>query len=1081
MRNGICVFGFILLFSNGFLRGQNVPKPFCSDFLISEGIKLHDKELYDSARVYFHQIMRNDSLYGTACYEIALGYYEEKDYDSALVYIKRAVNSKQTGLIEQARTLMGSIFDDAGMPDSAIVCYQTALKLRPYSPGIWYDLGITYYQMDSLDLAEQCLIQAITLNPAYFKANYALGHLNEKKNRRVEALLCYYMADLINHSADLAREIELYLGGESEIKPLLQQYYPTNLSFEKLEDYINSKIAMAAKYKPVFKSQAAFVRQGDLLFKYLEYNPKDNNFYMNYYVRLFTFMRNKKYMETCMYAYFSVFNSENVQKWLKSNASKVQKFYKAMSDEIYRLATRGLVNDANYEGVNYVYYEGTLLEFGKYSNEKNKIKEGMWTFVERDGSISTTLNYTNGKPEGEMKNFNSSGQLTANIPFVNGVKSGVGKGYHDNGQLSVEAVFENDKLNGNYTSYFSTGQKQMDGNNKNDMENGLFINYFKNGAISDSISWTNGKQNGVYCAMYPNNQLLVKGRITNDLSEGEYVYYYPDGQPSSQGNYVKNNQVGKEIDYYPNGTISAICFYNDKGNLSDTAKYFDANGLLTYLHIYANSGKNIQKIAYRPDGSIYGKEETKNDNVVKIESFDTDGKSFGEINISNAGTYIQYYNMFGTIATEGMIKNGKDDGRWISYGLFGNIERISYFQKGERNGTDTTFFSNGTINTIENYKDGKVDGYVTQYNLAGKITAEGYCVDDVKEGYWLFYDNAGNLTQKAYYSNNEPDQWQEFYYSNGNLSQEIYYDNYITREIINYDSTGKEYERLIIPDSACKIIMHYPNGKIMSEVHYIGGVSNGLETHFHANGQKKCSYNSVMGNIFDTIRYYDEDGKHTATVGYMNDKIYGNVITIDEEERSEAKWFNDQTYDTVKWYNNENKLKTTLPYLENEEHGLASYYDAEGELAYQLLYYKGAAVECVSPKDNQRIKIENGKKITTYYANGKKSAEMTFLNGNRAGEYIRYYANGKPCFKYNNEAGTYNGTYSEHYSDGNLKEEGNYIYGDQDGVVKKYHPNGKLKEETFYVYGKKHGEQKSYNQHGALVKKTMYYYGEIVE
>jgi len=1084
MRHCIYIlsFSFILFFVKQQVIGQNVPKPLNSTFLITEGIKFHDKKLPDSARVYFQQVTRNDSLYGTALYEIALGYYVEKEYDSALVYIRMAVNSKETGIVEQARTLMGSIFDDMKMPDSAIACYKTALKVRPYDSRIYYDMGIMYYNMDSLDLSEQCFIQAITISPTYYKATVALGRLNEKKNRRIEALLCFYMANLISHSADLTRYIELYLAGESEIMPLVKEYVPTSPSFEKIDYYIGSKIAMTAKYKPVFNSQSAFARQGDLLFKQLEYDPKIDNFYMNYYVQVFMLLKNKKHLETCMYAYFSVFNDEKVQKWVKSNSSTIQKFYELIRDKITQLSAKGFVNDANYKGINYVFSDGVLVEFGKYSDEKNKIKEGVWTSLRKDGSILTIANYKNGKRSGEVQDFTTNGLLEYNIPFVNGMKSGIGKGFFENGRLQVEVMFENDKLNGKLTRYFSTGQKLREIDYKNGLENGLVISYFKNGAIEDSLFWTNGKRNGMLNSMYANNQLSIKGRIANDLYEGEFVYYYPDGQISSQGIYSKNNPTGKWVYYHPNGVISAIYFYNDKGNLQDTAKEFDANGIATSLSIYSNSGKNRQKIYYRPDGSVYGKEEYKNDNMVKNESFDTNGKSFGEITISNSGTYVKNYNLFGNLSSEGMVKNGKIEGRWIFYGIFGTIKQISYYKKGEQDGADTTFFPNGKINTIGNYKGNKIDGYVALYNQAGKITTEGYFVDGVKEGYLLNYDNSGKLTHKLYYSNNELDQWQQEYHFNGNLSREMYYNNYILKEIINYDSNGVEYERLIIPDSACKIVEHYPNKKTKSEIHYIGGIPNGLVTYFHANGQKLSSYNEILGKAFDTIKYHNEDGKQFGTSEFINDKLYGKVITIYdfERERVESKYFNGQMYDTMKYYNlDNNKLTASIPYMEDERHGLASYYSENGELAYQLLYHKGVIIECISPKNNQHFPIENGKKITTYYANGTKSAEMSFLNGYREGEFTIYYANGKLYTKQFYEAGYLNGLHQEYYSNGNVREEINYIYDDKDGVVKTYYPNGKLKEESFYVLGKKHGEQKSYNQQGTLVKKTVYYYGEI--
>ena len=1072
----------VLFFSKMAVQGQNVPKPLQSASLISKGITFHDKQMYDSARVYFNQITRNDSLYGTACYEIALGYYEQKEYDSALVYIKKSVNSNEEGITEQARVLMGSIFDDAGMRDSALVCYQIALKTTPYNAKLLYDFGCTYFRMDSLDLAEQYLIQAIKINPTYYRATFMLGKLNEKMNRRIEAMLCYYTANLINPSAELTRVVELYLAGESDIEPLRKEYIPTSPSFEKIEEYINSKIAMTAKYKPVFKSQSAFARQGDLLFKYLEYDPKADNFYMNYYVPLFIHIRDKKLVETAMYVYFSGFNIENVQKWVKSNSSKIQKYYGAVKEEISRLSARGFVHPTRYDGMNYIFQDGVLISFGKYSDEKNKVRDGLWHFLEQNGSISATEVYKNGKLNGEYKSFNFNGQLTGISIYENGLKSGTGRLYHDNGQLQAEGTFENDKLHGKLTYYFLTGQKKSEENYKNGTVNGQYITYLKNGNIADSISFSNGKQNGIYCAMYPNGQISTQGHLVNDLVDGELVNYYPDGKISRQGTFAKNNPIGKWIDYHPNGVVSSIYFYNDKGNLSDTAQYFDANGIRTLVYVYTNNGKNSQQTYFRPDGSIYQKQEIKNDIPTKLEVFDKDDKVSGTTNISgNAETYVKYYNAFGNVSAEGIRKNGKQEGRWIYYGIFGNIERISYFKKGDRNGVDTLFFSNGKIKTISNYKEDKADGYGVSYNLAGKITIEGYCVNDEPEGYWLIYDNFGHLTQKAYYTENDPDQWQQYYYPNGNLKREMYYNNFLIREIINYDTTGKEYERVIIQDTACKIVEHYSNGKIMSEAYYIGRVLNGEVKRFFSNGQINYSINKILNKDYGTLELYNKDGKHIGTRELINDKLHGKVKEIYEDEWSEGKHYNGQAYDTVKWYNNENKLTESIPYMEDEKHGLASYYNENGELIYQLFYYKGAAIECISPKNNEHIKIENNQKITTYYANGAKSAEMTFLNGYRDGEYIKYYPNGKLILKGNYEVGESNGHYSKYHSNGNLREEGNYVYGDYDGVVKTYYSNGKLKSETSYVYGEKHSEQKQYNQQGALTKKTTYYYGEICE
>jgi antitoxin component YwqK of YwqJK toxin-antitoxin module len=1022
-------FAFVLSLFNIQIQGQNVPKPLQSNFLIQEGIKWHDRQEFDSARFYFNQITRNDSLYATASYEIALGYYSVENYDSALYYIKKAVNGRETNIREQARTLMGSIFDDAGMPDSALACYEEALKLLPYSSKLLYDLGVTHYKLGHLELAEQYLIQAIKLNPVYYRATIILGRVNEKMNRRVEALLCYYMASLINNNASIVRAVELYLGGESDIVPGIKEYVPTHPSFEKIEDYIDSKIAMNAKYKPIVKSTSAFARQGDLLFKYLQFDPKSDNFYMNYYVRFFTSLRDRKLLETCMNLYFAEFDFPHVKKWIEKNSAKVKQFYTTVVGDIFNLAAKGFVNEAHYDGMFYVFSNGVLLEFGKYSDEKNKVKEEMWLFVEKDGLVSTTLNYEKGKPQGVMESFASDGSMTSEIPYINGVRAGTGKWYHDNGNPRIEAHYVNNKLDGKCIYFFYTGQKEKEENFVNGLEDGLTVNYFKNGAVKDSIFRSQGKQNGEYLEYYPNGNLSVKGKIINDFATGEVFYYYPDGQIRTQGTLVKNEYNGKWTTYYPNGAVESVVLYNDKGVLVDTSKNYNANGDITLISINSNNGKNAHRIYYRPDGSIYEKEEIKNNELVKVELFDNDNKSIEVINIGKGNTNVKRQNWMGNISSEGIFKAGKIDGRWVYRGLHGNIERISHFKNGDRNGTDTTFYANGQIKSIENFKDDQYNGYTTYFHISGNVEAEGYCVNDKKEGYWLYYDIFGKLTRKAYFTENEADQWQQYFYPNGNLDNEMYYNNFILKEIVQYDSTGTEYERVLLPDRECKIVLHYPNGSIKLEQNFIGGVSNGEGTLYFENGQKKYTVNEIMGETYGTLTSYNEDGKHRGTRSYLDGKLYGNSTVFYESEREESKYYNNLLYDTMKYYSFDNQLTEVFPFMDDHKHGWASYY-VNGKLAYQLLYYKNEVIECFSPKNHQRIPVKNNETITTYFANGVKSAEMSFLNGYREGKMTKYY------------------------------------------------PNGKVKEEKSFVYGSPHGEEKTYNQQGVLVKKTNYYYGE---
>ena len=54
-----------------------------------------------------------------------------------------------------------------------------------------------------------------------------------------------------------------------------------------------------------------------------------------------------------------------------------------------------------------------------------------------------------------------------------------------------------------------------------------------------------------------------------------------------------------------------------------------------------------------------------------------------------------------------LYKNGKREGKYISYHQNGEIKRKSHFKDGKKEGEDISYYQNGKIKSKSHFKDGK--------------------------------------------------------------------------------------------------------------------------------------------------------------------------------------------------------------------------------------------------------------------------------------------------------------------------------------------------------------------------------------
>jgi len=457
---------------------------------------------------------------------------------------------------------------------------------------------------------------------------------------------------------------------------------------------------------------------------------------------------------------------------------------------------------------------------------------------------------------------------------------------------------------------------------------------------------------------------------------------------------------------------------------------------------------------------------------------------FGQENLKDGYNKLYYGNK--QISSEGMIKDGKPEGKWISYHINGQLKSEGSRRNFQLDSLWKFYDEKGFITDEINYLDGKRSGYHIKYQVINKngtlvavpLFKELY-LDNQKQGLSWYYNNKGEIERIVRYKDGKK-QGLTREYINGIVQVVYKYHNdfMIDREFIN-QTDNKGLKQGVWRE-------YYDNDNIKTDENYKNGVLNGYYREYSMSGKmlvSKFYENGILVEkgsdeeiIAEVRNEYDSLGNLVASGSYMNSipvgthrkypadksKVIieeysnsGQVISagvtddkgIKEEFwqffypggqiRQEGNYKNDKRSGTWKFYFSDGKLEQTGNYLNGLEDGLWTWYFTNGTLRREENYLRGK---------------EDGQS-TEYDENGIVIAKGEFIEGLEEGPWL--YQSGDNTEKGSYKAGLKDGIWQEFYADGTLKFEGAFVQGSPNGKHKLYYENGKIKEEQYYRMGQK--------------------------
>lgn len=1080
------------VFSFHFLNAQNFP-PVNSGDLISQAIKLHDSKNYKEAIKLYRKIPANDTNYVRSLYELSYSLVADSNLKEALSTCDLGLN-KDNGEYElDFLSLRASIIDDQGEYEKALGLYDSALTKYPNSQSLMFNKAVCLMRLKRKVEAEELLQKLVVKSPYYSSAHFRLGQLALQKGQIVPATICFFTYLLMAPEGSYANSCIKLLDGISKMTDEATQYVANRKtesegSFAVVEQIMTSKIALDKNYKILTSLDDPIIRQLQVMMEKLEYEKDNTDFYMEYYVPYLKSLFEKNFFEPSVYSALSGVNIEKIQDYLKKNQKDVSKAIDVINEHLQSIRTtrelnfekrlvakriyqfdngvlfaKGEMNGSKTVGRWEFYHKnGNLKSVGDYNSNGNK--EGRWVYYFENGKFGGLDNWKDGKQDGEDLTYNKQGVVITRANFSNGKLNGEKTSYYAIGHSYTISGFVNGIEKGNYRKYFASGRLKIDANTDEGQFDGSYKSYFENGKPEIICTYAKGKINGPYKSYYDNGQLEFQANYSNGIINDEAITYHRNGKVKRKASYVNDLIEGDELEYNDEGILIQKVNYK-KGKAEGTAEYYDDDGKLYSTFQFDN---NKLKLAKYFD---------KKGNVISTSA--RESKQIALTNF-NAEGFRSAYSVYNDKAE----KQGNDS---IFYNS-GKLKEVNFYKDGLLDGTSTGYYANGLKQYEVNFRENKKEGLTTNYYPNGKIQSQGWYIDGDQDGDWIEYNEKSSMTFKGTYLENDYYGTTQSFFANGALDYETDYLSGWIRAVHQFDSTGKEINTITLTNGTGKYKGIYFNGKTRFDGAYLQGELHGTFTNYFVDGTVETVRNYdhgflngaykdfyYGGQLYSEGQYEMEKKAGLWKTYYKNGKIMREEMFIDGDRNGKSVYYFDN-----------GKIEKEVYYKDGLRNGSNKRYSDDGQLV-DIIYFKDdvPVSYTYNNKDGQLlapIPIKGGSaSITTYYANGNKSAEMVYADGKLTGTFKLYFPNGNLYYEEEELInGLTNGKLREFYSNGAVKTTYNYLLDNVDGPYKEYYDNGKLKEEGSFYNGYNNGPRKFYDNNGKLILTLNYYYGSIL-
>lgn len=460
-----------------------------------------------------------------------------------------------------------------------------------------------------------------------------------------------------------------------------------------------------------------------------------------------------------------------------------------------QVSSEGNMKDGQPDGFWKTYYVTGILK--SEGLRRNFELDSTWVFYNQSGERVQKIDYKYGKKNGYSISY-SYKHSTEGVPvskelYVNDKKEGTSYYYFDNGYLKETVNYKDGKKEGESREYdlnknlislmqyhnnYLINREKINRYNANNEKSGKWINFYPDGRIHKEMNYTEDLLDGLYKEYDQNGNLALvlkyeKGKIieqSDNAQEQELLNvkreFNKQGNLVFSGSYKKEIAVGIHRFFNNEGKVVNAIIYDDfghkisegivdlegkkegswkdfyySGELRAEGAYRDSRRTGKWMFYYKNGSPEQEGSYLRgyPDG--YWKWYYENGNILREESY-FNGREDGEM--------IEY-DIDGNIIAKGNFINGEKEGDWF-YAVADHKEMGSY-QSGLRIGKWEFYYTNDVLKFEGEFTQGLANGKHKFYYENGVLKEERYYEMGLREKNWKKYDEEGNIMMVISYKN----------------------------------------------------------------------------------------------------------------------------------------------------------------------------------------------------------------------------------------------------------------------------------------------------------------------------------------
>lgn len=1079
--------------------------------LLTEGKELHDQGRFTAAEKKYKDVPLGDSLYTVAQYELALTYYASEKYEEALQILRPILNLNDE-MLEMANVynLMGNTMSSLSKYDEAINLYDEALLYFPYNYLLVFNKGIVALKKKDYLQAAACFEESIFLQPSHQTSHFQLGVSYMNLGLTVQGILAINYAVFLNPKSNTAIYAlqyleDIYSGGINEIAnetkvELPEKYKSEKLRFSKLENIVKANIYTQKDFKPLSLVKHAIVYQNQIIFENItsKANAKDvvNYLYIPYFQNI---RSSKKDFDTYSIYLFSGTNIDNnkISKLAQKKMAVINEFLFSSVVFLKNSLSNGLGKE-NKEGFTYIYNDNFALNyFGKMiqSQDSDPIPNGEITFISSTGNVESKKGFKEGVNNGLNKFYHTDGTLAQEVPIENNQIHGKALVYHPNlyktnkTMVKMEINYNRGVADGNLKRYNPAGFMTEHSIYAKDMLNGELKTFHPQGTLRRFGTLQDDEFTGWVYDFYPNGDTVEVTYYSEKGAEAEFKSYYPNGTIYSEGNLLNYNVVGTYKLYDSEGKLSFIRNYNKDGKKDGIFYDYFNNGNIYREYSYLNDKMNGDMHIYSEDGKKRYTEKYQNDEIVEVITYKPDGSIDKKISQTNKSIDYEIPSEHGFIETKISCKYGKKSmANYLHYWAHNAIYQDFSEVNKKKDGVGKTYYANGKLYSYFEYTDGNYNGVYLRYYPNDTLSEEGYYNNGKKYGAWYTYHPNGKIQNLVIHNKEGEVTHSKSYKYNGEIHLEKEFLQGWLHKISFFNEKGEVFKIDTFNYGNGIRRNYYYNGKPRFEVEMRAGKDFGKAKSFDFQGNiRENNGEYIEDDYYGEYKSYDSRGFLQYTTHYISDFRYGNTeyYYANGQIRLEYPSLDDEIHGKATSYYYNGKKSEEEHYEFDTKKDTAYFYAIDGTLAYQVRYYNAQIIAYSYRAQNGKmtdfIPAKEETTFTCYYANGKKSMEVSFSLGFLHGLQKSYYPNGTLHYEKSFYYGQLHGDFKEYFANGKPRLLMTCFHGDSEGECKMYHENGTLYIEEYYEGGYLHNSMNIYDNKGKIVKSQKYHYGSLLD